>query len=235
MQPGPWHSLQLDINNEFFAAPRQDCFVVVVLIDKYSKYREVDLMDVILTKKIIDFLESVWTWWGILMDITMNHGIQFHHEFNNNLVSKGIVHKYTPLHCPQINGNVEHFNYTLNGLATQLTEDWSFKNTTWEILATYCTTVCNVMGHSMGRHFCMNLSTLAPVPRTEGDMQSARKWTKSSRRPSGEVMSLVKRIHLSKWVTGYVSRYLNHECHTNLVSGTRLWCKSASDGTVQCC
>lgn len=170
----------MDICGEFKAAPQHERFAVV-LIDKYSKWPEVCLTGNISTNHIIDFLQLIWSRWGIPTDITTDNGVQFGTQFSNYLTKLGIQHKKSPLYSPSTNGNVERFNRTLKeGTAAHMSTGWNFRESVQDVLAAYRATKSQVTGKSpaelmFGREIRTPLSVIRPERKKKTDVEVRRR------------------------------------------------------------
>jgi transposase InsO family protein len=185
-----WQELQLDICGEFKAAPRHQRFAIV-LIDKFSRWPEVSLVESVTTKVIIDFLDVIWTRWGIPESITTDNGPQFGREFDDYLSSRAIEHKRTAVYCPEQNGNVERFNRTLGeGITAHRIAGWSFAKSVREVVAAYRATPSDVTGSSphelmTGRPMRTPLRALRPQSDTAGTSATQERINAAKRRSKG--------------------------------------------------
>ena len=106
---GPWQDLAIDL-----MGPLPSGDYVLVCIDYYSRYFEIDIMKTITSEKIIESLEKMFIVHGLPLSITSDNGRQFLSEtFEQYLLDNDIYHRHTtPLH-PSANGEVERQNRTL--------------------------------------------------------------------------------------------------------------------------
>lgn len=105
----PWQDLAIDILGP---VPTGESLLVVV--DYFSRYFEVVIMNTVTTERIKKGLEPIFARHGLPISITSDNGSQFvSEEFQNYLTENGIEHRtVTPLY-PQANGEVERQNRTL--------------------------------------------------------------------------------------------------------------------------
>ena len=110
-----WERLAVDIRGPDYTAGLQGRFALVV-VDYYSKWVEVELMQEVKTSQVIDMFQKLFNREGIPKHIVSDNGSQFtSREFARFLEERGIRHQKTPLYHAQANGAVERFNRTLGG------------------------------------------------------------------------------------------------------------------------
>ncbi len=98
----PWQHLQLDICSEIHRVPHNQCYLVVVY-DLHSKWPELTATGSVTSQVIVDFLDSLFSCWGLPQLITTDNGPQFiSGDFKSYLESKGIQHIRTALYHPQV-------------------------------------------------------------------------------------------------------------------------------------
>ena len=120
IEPTPWPSaawerLAVDIRGPDDSVSHQDRFAVVV-IDYYSKWAEVELMEEATAGKIVAMFRRIMGREGVPKQIVSDNGTQFlSREFQDLMKEFGIQHRRTPVYHPQANGLVERFNRTLGG------------------------------------------------------------------------------------------------------------------------
>ena len=106
---GPWQHLALDLMGPF---PSKD--LVLVVVDYYSRWYEIALLQTITSSKIINCLDKMFTTHGLPLSVTCDNAPQLvseetKHYFKDN----GIVqHLVTPYYA-QANGEVERQNRSL--------------------------------------------------------------------------------------------------------------------------
>lgn len=137
----PWEHLQMDICGELVSVPHHQWFLVVVY-DLHSKWPEVVPMGLVTASAMINFLEQLFSHWGIPHAITTDNGPQFiSSEFSSYLSAKEIAHVHTAYYHPQASGGVERFNQSLkNGIRAHIAQGFPFKAALSQTLLHYCTT-----------------------------------------------------------------------------------------------
>ncbi|KAJ7993939.1 hypothetical protein DPEC_G00259880 [Dallia pectoralis] len=112
----PWDHLQLDICGELHNVPHHQRFLVVVY-DLPSKWPEVAPMGTVNSAAVVNFLDHLFSRWGLPRAITTDNGPQFLSlEFTTYLANKGVTHIRTSVYHPQANGGVERFNQSLKNV-----------------------------------------------------------------------------------------------------------------------
>ena len=106
----PWNHLALDI-----AGPKQDStgkpFYLIAIVDNHSKYVLCRIVHSIVTKVVIDFLQSAFSIFGLCAKLTTDNGVQFTSgEFRDFLQRHGIVHIRSAIYNPASNGGIERVN-----------------------------------------------------------------------------------------------------------------------------
>nr|XP_034321902.1 uncharacterized protein K02A2.6-like [Crassostrea gigas] len=106
---GPWQELAIDLLGPFTSGQ-----YVLVVVDYFSRYYEIEITKDITSEKIIDALEGMFCRHGIPYQITSDNGPQFKSKlFEDYLTDNCIKHRaVTPLH-PAANGEVERQNRSL--------------------------------------------------------------------------------------------------------------------------
>jgi uncharacterized membrane protein len=105
MPDRPWEKVKVD-----FYGPLPSGHYVLVVIDCYSRFPEVETLKSISAKKVIPKLDSIFARHGIPAQLTSDNGPPFQgHEFNQYMTAMGIKHcTSTPL-WPQGNAEAEAF------------------------------------------------------------------------------------------------------------------------------
>ncbi|XP_033758102.1 uncharacterized protein K02A2.6-like [Pecten maximus] len=100
---GPWQDVAID-----FMGPLPSGHYILVVVDYYSRYFEIDVTKDTSTEKVVDILENMFSRHGLPCSITSDNGPQFKSEmFKQYVCNNGIEHRrVTPLH-PAANGEVE--------------------------------------------------------------------------------------------------------------------------------
>ena len=110
MPSKPWSSLHMDLCGPFPSGES-----VLVVIDAYSRFPEVDILKSTTAPSIINKLDRTFSTHGFPDSVTSDNGPQFAcHEMADYFSQRGIKHHHvTPL-WPQANGLVESFMKPLN-------------------------------------------------------------------------------------------------------------------------
>lgn len=140
----PWQHISADL----MCLPTGENLLVVV--DYYSRYFEVDILKSTTTDKVVKSLEKIFLTHGLPVSITTDNGPQFRSsEFREYLVNQGIGHRrVTPL-WPQANGEVERQNRTiLKRIRIAYAEKRDWKEELDKYLIFYRTTPHSVTGVS---------------------------------------------------------------------------------------
>ena len=140
---GKWQDLSLDL-----LGPMPHGEYLLVVVDYYTRYYEVEILTSIVASQIILRLERILAVHGLPVSITSDNGPQFRsEEFEKYLVDNSILHrKVTPLWA-QANGEVERQNRSLlksMRIAQAEGKDWRIELVHY--LATYRTTPHSVTG-----------------------------------------------------------------------------------------
>ena len=106
---GPWQDLAIDL-----LGPLPSGESVLVIVDYFNRYYEVEIMRLTTSEKVIECLEKTFTTHGLPQSLRGDNGPQFRSEvFERYLEDYDIEHrKITPL-WPQANGEVERQNKSL--------------------------------------------------------------------------------------------------------------------------
>ncbi|XP_062706679.1 uncharacterized protein K02A2.6-like isoform X1 [Aedes albopictus] len=119
----PWIDLAMD-----FLGPLPSGDHLLVVIDYFSRYKEVEVLRKITATETIDRLESIFTRLGYPRTITLDNGRQFvSTEFEQYCKQRGIVLNRTTPYWPQENGLVERQNRSLVKrlkISQALKQDW---------------------------------------------------------------------------------------------------------------
>ena len=110
---GVWQKLALDIMGPF-DDPKYK--FVMVLVDYYSKWCEVEFAKEVTTDKMIQFLDNVFAREGTPESLVTDNGVQLvSHKMKDFLDSNGITHLLASLYHPQAQTNelVERMNRTV--------------------------------------------------------------------------------------------------------------------------
>ena len=103
---GPWRDLAID-----FLGPLPTGESILVFVDYYSWYYEVDILKSTVASKVISSLEEMFARHGLPESLTSDNGPQFiSAEFADYMVQQGIRHHKVAAKWPQANGEVERRN-----------------------------------------------------------------------------------------------------------------------------
>ena len=106
---GPWQDLALDL-----LGPLPSGDSVLVVVDYFSRYYEIEIMHSTTSEKIIASLKRISMIHGLPLSLTIDNGPQFvSNEFEKYLEDCGIEHRKTTPLWPQANGEVERQNRSL--------------------------------------------------------------------------------------------------------------------------
>ena len=110
LPPEPWMCLSMD-----FAGPFQSGDYLLVVIDEYSRYPEVEIISSTAASSVIPKLDNVFARQGFPTVVKTDNGPPFKgQEFAQFAEACGFKHrKVTPLH-PEANGEAERFMRTVN-------------------------------------------------------------------------------------------------------------------------
>ena len=106
---GPWRHLAVDL-----LGPLPTGESILVIVDYYSRYYEVDILKSTVASKIISSLEEMFARHGLPESLTSDNGPQFiSAEFAEYVAHQGITHHKVTAKWPQANGEVERQNSSL--------------------------------------------------------------------------------------------------------------------------
>ena len=105
----PWQQLAADL-----MGPLPSGEYIFVVVDYYSRYFECDILRSVVSSKIIESLEKMFSVHGLPLSIKTDNGPQFiSDEFEAYLRGNAIQHKTSTPLWPQANGEVERQNRSL--------------------------------------------------------------------------------------------------------------------------
>ena len=106
---GPWQDLACDL-----LGPLPSGHSLLVTVDYYSRYYEVDIMQSTTAEKVIDRLDEVFSHHGLPHTIKSDNGPQFvSDEFKEYCKQNDIIHQRVTAKWAQANGEVERQNCSL--------------------------------------------------------------------------------------------------------------------------
>lgn len=123
MPSQPWEDVAID-----FLGPLPSGHYLFVVIDYYSRYKEIKIMKSITAKDTIKVLNEMFSRLGLPLTITADNGRQFiSEEFKTFCQELGIKIFHTTPYCPQQNGEVERQNRDILKrlrISQSLKSDW---------------------------------------------------------------------------------------------------------------
>ena len=109
MPKAPWEILHID-----FCGPLPSNDYLLVLIDRYSRYPEVEVIRSTKAACVIPKLDKIFAVHGIPLKIVSDNGSPFNgDDFDTYMKALGIEHDPVTPYWPQANGEVERFNQPL--------------------------------------------------------------------------------------------------------------------------
>lgn len=156
----PWIDLAID-----FLGPLPSGHYLLVVIDYYSRYKEIEIMKKITAPETRDRLQSIFKRLGYPTTITLDNGRQFiGEEFLDFCKMKGIHLNYTTPYWPQENGEVERQNRSILKrlrISQSLHRDW--KQDLEDYLLMYYTTPHTVTGKTP-TEMCIGRTIRGKIP-----------------------------------------------------------------------
>ena len=109
MPEAPWHLVHID-----FVGPLPSSEYLLVVIDRYSRYPEVETVHSTKASNVIPKLDKIFATHGIPNIIKTDNGPPFSSDdFRKYCTALGISHERVTPYWPQANGEVERFNQPL--------------------------------------------------------------------------------------------------------------------------
>ncbi|CAB3989654.1 Transposon Tf2-9 poly [Paramuricea clavata] len=109
LPPHPWHTLNAD-----FCGPFPNGEKLLVVIDAYSRYPEVEVMQSTTTTVVISKLQRIFAGHGYPEEVITDNGPPFNAvEFTEYLAAHGVHHRRITPYWPQANGEAERFMKTV--------------------------------------------------------------------------------------------------------------------------
>lgn len=146
----PWVDVAVD-----FLGPLPSRDYVLILVDYYSRYKEIKVMRSITAIDTIKVLKEIFSRLGYPATITCDNGNQFTSEvFQNFCKECGIIINNTVPYWPQMNGEVERQNRdVLKRLKISQAEKKDWKDDVYNYLMMYNSTPHSVTGKSPSELF----------------------------------------------------------------------------------
>ena len=134
LPPGPWQELSIDFCGPF---PSGDYLLVVV--DDYSRYPEVEILKSTSAKAVIPHLDSIFARQGIPNVVRTDNGPPFNsHDFHLYATHLGFKHRKVTPAWPKANGEVERLMRTLEkAIRVAVIEHKSWKQELFTFLRQY--------------------------------------------------------------------------------------------------
>ena len=109
LPPGPWQDLAVDL-----MGPLPSGHSILVVVDYYSRFYEIEILKSTTTDKIISCLERIFSRHGLPITLKSDNGPQFiAQEFAKFCIENNIEHLKVTARWPQANGEVERQNQSL--------------------------------------------------------------------------------------------------------------------------
>lgn len=205
-----------------------------IMIDAYSKWPEVHIMNNITSRSTIEVCEKIFAAYGIPQILVSDNGRTFTStEFQNFLKSNGIIHKLTAPYNPASNGQAERFVQTLKqGLRRSRGEIISVQAQVNKIMLQYRAMIHSVTKKSpvelfLGRKLRMRLDLIKPTNRNT--VHDADNVVRENRIAQVKVFSQGERVACReyttqvKWRFGTVLEKLGKLHYIVRLDDNRLW------------
>lgn len=146
----PWVDTAIDL-----MGPLPSGDYILVIVDYYSRYKEIKICRTITSAEIILHLKDIFCRLGNPVSITADNGKQFtSEEFKNFCLDRNIKIFNTIPYWPQQNGEVERQNrYILKRLKISQSEKRDWKEALREYMVMYNSTPHNVIGKTPAESF----------------------------------------------------------------------------------
>lgn len=164
----PWIDVAMD-----FLGPLPSNVYLLVIVDYYSRYKEVCIMKRITSEETIKQIEPIFVRLGYPRTITLDNGRQFiSTEFEDYCRTRNITLNHTAPYWPQANGEVERQNSSLLKrlkISHSLNRDW--ETDLLQYLMMYNTTAHSITGKAPSV-LLQNRLIRSKIP-TIGDIETA--------------------------------------------------------------
>lgn len=164
LPPSPWHTVHID-----FCGPFPDGQYLLVVIDAYSKFPEVELVNSTSASATLPKLERIFATHGIPHFVRTDNGPPFPgREFYSFMNEIGAKHRPSIPLSPQGNGQVENFMKPLEkSIRTAVAENKNWKRAIFKFLMNYRATPHSTTGKSpsqllFNRQICTKLPEVFP-------------------------------------------------------------------------
>ena len=137
MPKGPWEKIHID-----FYGPLPSGDYLLVVIDRYSRFPEVEIVRSTKASVVIPKLDKIFSVHGIPETVKTDNGPPFSgDDFDRYLKTLGITYEPSTPCWPQANGEVERFNQPLGkALQTAVAEGKVWRQELYRFLLQYRTT-----------------------------------------------------------------------------------------------
>ena len=162
LPPEVWHTVNID-----FCGPFPGGEYLLVVIDAYSRFPEVEIVSSTSSKVTIPKLERIFATHGLPQFVKSDNGPPFPgHEFYQFMKELGATHKPSSPLWPQGNAEVERFMQPLEkAIRTANLEGQDWKRAIFKFLLNYRATPHSTTGHSPATLlFNRNIRTKLPHP-----------------------------------------------------------------------
>eukprot|EP00112_Aurelia_sp_Birch-Aquarium-sp1_P025425 Seg843.11 transcript_id=Seg843.11/GoldUCD/mRNA.D3Y31 product="putative protein K02A2.6" protein_id=Seg843.11/GoldUCD/D3Y31 len=162
LPPEVWHTVNID-----FCGPFPGGEYLLVVIDAYSRFSEVEIVSSTSSKVTIPKLERIFATHGLSQFVKSDNGPPFPgHEFYQFMKELGATHKPSSPLRPQGNAEVERFMQPLEkAIRTANLEGKDWKRAIFKFLLNYRATPHFTTGHSPATLlFNRNIRTKLPHP-----------------------------------------------------------------------
>lgn len=224
----PWYRIHAD-----FLGP-VDGHMFLIIVDAYSKWPEVVLMNNTTSARTIAVLRSLFATWGLPKHLHTDNAQQFTSaEFEQFLKTNGIQHTTSPVYHPSSNGQAERFVQTFKrALKSMKSDTGPLEKKIACFLLTYRTTVNSTTGEipsvlMMGRRLRTRLDLIKPSP----------KENKVKSRPKERTFAVGQRVwtrdyraNQPRWIPGEIESNIGtvmYKVQVQTTNGKATWKRHA--------
>ena len=192
---GPWQNVASDLHG-----PTPSGDYVLVVIDEYSRFPEVEFVKSTSPRSVIPKLDKIFSSFGIPLKIRSDNGSPYNSlEFQNYVKYMGIAHKpITPMY-PKANGLVENFNRMIEKVIhTSAVEGMNWKQELFKFLRNYRATAHVTTGRAPAdlcfqkRTFRVRVPEIIINPSDDSDIRERDKCQKDKIKYYADRKSTVK-------------------------------------------
>ncbi|KFD58860.1 hypothetical protein M514_00023, partial [Trichuris suis] len=213
----PWSRIHVD-----YAGPMEGQYFLVV-VDAYSKWPEIFMMNHITTAATLENSRKLFTQFGLPEVLVSDNGAQFTSaEFTESCMKNGIQHIRAPPYHPQSSGQAERFVDTFKRSLVKMKGEQGVKGTLQTFLFHYRSTPCSAIGKKspaelfLGRRLRLTLDLIRPTVRQQRrrnekmEQQFNRRHGARKREFSIGDTVLVKDHYANRWIPATVRRRLGN-------------------------